>query len=166
MARLYRPHMPLSVKVEVAERAFAGFFPNGREPYDLLAPDWSLKRRLEWLMFQIARAIGCEPKDLRFDHDPALALRQACDGRQGHYYIPDANDPAHIFIRPHGAEFAGSHDVKTRIRGDRGQFSDIALINRERRRIRKKNTKKSGKRKSNFGGKTKWPKRKFPKKKN
>jgi hypothetical protein len=37
---------------------------------------------------------------------------------------------------PHRTEFEESHDVKTRIRGPHGQFSDVALIKRQRRRER------------------------------
>jgi hypothetical protein len=51
-------------------------------------------------------------------------------------YEPDANDPEYLVYRPHGAQHAGSHDVKTRIRGEHGQFSDIAMIKRQRRRER------------------------------
>ena len=86
------------------------------------------------------------------------------------YYIPDANDPEHLFYRPHGAQFAGSHDVKTRIRGDHGQFSDLALIKRERRRQKKATpakrdftfrTNKSKLKRKWPKRKTNWPKRSF-----
>lgn len=173
MPRLYRPHMPLSVKVLVAERDFSKRFPRGWKPYALLAKDWTLARRLEWLLAQIARAIGCEPKDLRFDHDPPLGarLRRRSGLDRKTYYTPDANDPEHIFARPHGAQFEGSHDVKTRIRGDHGQFSDLALIKRERRRERKKNGRKNRRKRFPRGAirrkaerpKTRWAKRPFPK---
>src|SRR6185369_1150215 len=51
-------------------------------------------------------------------------------------YVPDANDPANLKYRPHGAQFDGTRDAQNRTRGEHGQFSDIALIKRERRRTR------------------------------
>jgi hypothetical protein len=86
----------------------------------------------------LADAFGCEVSELRLDHDPPLALRPQERRGLGRktYYTPDANDPEHLFYRPHGAQHAASHDVKTRIRGEHGQFSDIAMIKRQRRRER------------------------------
>lgn len=94
---------------------------------------------LDMLLAKLAELLGCAVEDLRLDHDPPLALRPQERRGLGKkiYYIPDANDPEHLNYRPHGAQFAGSHDVKTRIRGEHGQFSDVQLIKRQRRRERK-----------------------------
>jgi hypothetical protein len=153
------------VKVKVAERQFDAKFPNGREPYDLLKRDWTLSRRLEWLLFQIARAIGCDVKELRLDHDPPLGARPKHRRGLGKktYYIPDANDPEHLFYRPHGPEHAGSHLIKTNIRGDHGQHPDRVLIKKARRLERGPKTKRP----SSFSSpqmrseKRTWPKRKL-----
>lgn len=135
MARLYRPHVPLKVRCQVAARQL-----KWHDPEMLLR----LHRKnygglLDKLKADIAKAFGCEVKDLRLDHEPALALRHmrlatSPDGRGLVLYEPHANDPKHLLYRPHGAQFDGSHDVKTRIRGEHGQFSDVALIKRQRRR--------------------------------
>lgn len=172
MPRLFRPSIPLRVKYIVAMRQLGEMF-----PYDVLAAN---RRGLSGLLAdrlgELASLLGCEVGDLRLDHDPALGLRDRAGDGRATVYRPDANDPEFLAYRPHGAQFAGSHDVKTRIRGDRGQFSDVTLIKRERRRQKKadaaKNLKKnpskwrSGSKFADAkqkirGGKTKWPKRKF-----
>lgn len=191
MPKLYRPSIPLEVRCRVALRQLGyvkqmedvikmhrprkdagymvgvvGFEPGG---HGLL-----LKRLLQ----ELADQLECPVEALRLDHDPALGTRMK--RTVGHpprtIYSPDANDPDHLKYRPHGAEYAGSHDVKTRIRGDHGQYSDIALIKRERRRERKagldKNLKKKRpkwrsppKGKSGKAAKYVWPKRPFRSKK-
>jgi hypothetical protein len=176
---LYRPHVPLTVRCVVAERQVREVFKTeltalAIEDAKTIYP--SKARLLDWLLGLVAKRFGCEPADLRLDHDPALALRPM--ERRGLsrkvFYVPDANDPEHLFYRPHGAQFDGSHDVKTRIRGDHGQYSDVALIKRERRRQRReeasaKNLKKKRPkwRSAKMGKKpkTRWPSRKFGSKK-
>jgi hypothetical protein len=185
MPRLWRPAIPVEVKCRVALAALGELFPD--RVIDANRPrrdagymvgvvgisGRSLGRLLEELLDRLAELLGCNVNDLRLDHDPPLALRP--QERRGlgkkTYYIPDANDPEYLFYRPHGTEFEGSHDTKTRIRGDHGQYSDIVLIKRERRRNRKKNAEKPGKRTSNFAKRPKsavkkkfrWPKRSFQK---
>jgi hypothetical protein len=80
----------------------------------------------------------CRVDEMRLDHDPALALRQQFKNGRGEIirYVPDANSPDDLQYRPHGAQHEGSHDTKTRIRGPHGQYSDIQLIKRQRRRDR------------------------------
>lgn len=159
MARLYRPHIPLEVRCRVAMadilKAGGNPFPHSRRDRESLAG--FLARLLEVL----AGLRKCTVQDLRLDHDPPLGARPQHRRGDETLYTPDANDPEHLAYRPHGAEFDGSHDVKTRIRGDHGQFSDIALIKRERRRERKLEDVKSGKKKRSVwhSGKTRWPKR-------
>ncbi len=170
MGRLYRPHIPLSVRCDVLLRQVAEPFPAAT--LELYRGKMGLLVTI--LMTRLAKKLGCEIKDLRLDHDPPLGARPR--HRRGlnpkTFYTPDANDPDHLFYRPHGAQFAGSHDVKTRIRGDHGQFSDIALIKRGRRRDRKKTAQKPASRKVNFPGpksavrkKYRWPKRPFQRRK-
>ena len=140
MTRLYRPSIPLAVKCRVVMRQLGEMFIE-----DVLAAHpGKLKLLLSAKMTAFAIITGCEVSDLRLDHDPPLAARPRERRGLGRvtYYMPDANDPDHLFYRPHGAQFEGSHDVKTRIRGDHGQFSDIQLIKRQRRRERGPKPKK------------------------
>jgi hypothetical protein len=151
MTRLYRPHIPLEVRFRVAMRQLGGSgfgFSNAGEWPD---PDkWiaSWKRTqfaqgglgvlLARFLARLAVALKCEVKDLRLDHDPPLGARpQFRTGLGKTRYEPDANDPAHLFYRPHGPQFAGSHVIKTNVRGDHGQHPDRVLIKRERKRLRK-----------------------------
>jgi hypothetical protein len=165
MARLYRPSIPLEVKCRVALAQLGEMFTDEV----VLVNSRSFARLLAGKLKELAALLGCEVSDLRLDHDPPLALRKRRGEGKATVYTPDANDPEFLRYRPHGAQFKGSHDVKTRIRGDHGQFSDIVLIKREQRREKKKRGKLSPKVKiksqSRFGqNKTAWPKRSFPKK--
>ena len=134
--KLYRPAIPLEVKCRVVLRQLGGLFPE--ETLQAAKKDRCLGRVLNVWLSEFAQIIGCEVSELRLDHDPPLALRPQEPRGLGRktYYTPDANDPEHLFYRPHGAQHAGSHHVKTFVRGDGAQFSDIALIKRQRRRER------------------------------
>lgn len=89
-----------------------------------------------------ADKLGCQVADLDLDHDPALENREKLvelpDGRRRRTvvvpkgakvirYFPDANDHERLFYRPREPEHAGSHKIKTLVRGDKGQHSDRAL---------------------------------------
>src|SRR5438105_5829488 len=106
MPRLYRPHIPLPVKVAVAERqmekAVKCLPTNEFGVVYRDDPKSKLKPRLDAVLFHLAILFGCEVKDLRLDHDPPLALRQFCpDGDGRAIYLPDANDPEYLNYRPH-----------------------------------------------------------------
>lgn len=193
MAKLYRPHIPIEVKCRVVLRQLGEMFPDEvlnerRRHHRGFGPFLKQKRQ------ELADLLGCEVSDLRLDHDPPLGARVKHDYHKGDdmigmtyfsVYEPDANDPEYLRYRPHGAQFAGSHDVKTRIRGDHGQFSDITLIKRQRRRERgpkpkrpfasvsglkvrsqkrkpSKTSAKKARRLALTKPKTNWPKRRFP----
>jgi hypothetical protein len=133
MARLFRPHIPLSVRVQVAMK---GLLSRGVNPFEHSRRDGeSLTAMLGRILKLLAGSIGCEVDDLRLDHDPALGARPKERRGLGRktYYIPDANDPNHLFYRPHGPEFDGSHLIKTNVRGDHGQHPDRVLIKKQRR---------------------------------
>jgi hypothetical protein len=164
MPRLFRPTIPAEVKCRVLLRQLGEMFPDAV----IAEHRRGLGALAEALQGRLADLLRCTAKDLRLDHDPALGLRaRSGEGRET-VYDPPANDPEFLAYRPHGTEFEGSHDVKTRIRGDNGQFSDITLIKRERRRQKKA---EAAKKPSKFGrakqkirsGKTTWPKRSLPK---
>lgn len=171
MARLYRPHVPLAVRIQVAERQ-AKAKPSVRWGF-YLTVEWGPQqqaRRLAMLLRVLTEQFGCEVTDLRLDHDPPLAARPRHRRGLGPktYYTPDANDPDHLAYRPHGPQFARSHLVKTNVRGDHGQFPDRVLIKRERRRREKTKRKPSRKIQSRGfqkGPKRAWPKRKFARRK-
>lgn len=135
---LYRPHVPLEVRCAVGERQVARGRPTMPFADAPAAPPFG--PRLKALLAKLAEQFGCEVSDLRLDHDPPLASRPRRRRGLGKktYYEPDANDPDHLLYRPHGAQFEGSHDVKTRIRGDHGQYSDVVLIKRARKRQAKR----------------------------
>lgn len=166
MPRLLRPPIPLDVKCKVALRQLGEMWPG-----DVLAEHKrGLGRLLRTLLAQLSDLLGCEPADLRLDHNPALAIREKVFRRGVHVdYVPPANDPEWLIYRDKHA-----HDIKTRVRGDGAQFSDLALIRRQKKRQRKASPsrgrksikpvdflKKAPKRK--IKGKSNWPKRSFPK---
>lgn len=76
-------------------------------------------------------------------------------------YEPDANDPDHLFYRPHGPEFDGSHLIKTNVRGDHGQHPDRVLIKKQKRLERGPRPKRQPGFKKAKAPKTKWPSRPF-----
>ena len=132
--RLFRPYVPLSVRVQVAERQVEEIVKLD-DVYGSTFQNWTLQHRLDVLHERLAKSFGCELKDLRLDHDPPLAARPKERRGLGKktYYIPDANDSYHLFYRPHGPQFEGSHLIKTNVRGDHGQHPDRVLIKKARR---------------------------------
>lgn len=147
--KLHRPYIPLAVRIKVAERQFKAL--RGEEPA------WKSVSfsDLDFLLFLIAdwlHKVGetryvphSTVGHLHLDHDPALTNRQY--NARTKKYTPDANDPDYLIYRTKEA-----HDIKTRVRGDGAQLSDLA-IRRKNKRIAKK--KRQARRP--------WPKRKFPK---
>lgn len=138
MPRLYRPHIPLSVRCVAAVRQMVAL--TKCEPTDEFGIRYSDQPKprhgemLKLAMFHLAQCFMCDVSELRLDHDPPLAARLRIDLPHGiMMYMPDANDPAHLTYRPHGPQHAGSHLIKTNIRGDNGQFPDRVLIKRARR---------------------------------
>lgn len=166
MGRLYRPHIPLAIRVQVAGRQLSERGLHLRVEAIKVATD-TCGEQLAILLLLLSNTIGCKPADLRLDHDPALAARPK--ERRGlsskTFYTPDANDPDHLFYRPHGPEHAGSHLIKTNVRGDNGQHPDRVLIKKQRRLEQGPKPK----RQSQFSSppmrskKSTWPKRSFPK---
>ena len=131
--KLPRPYTPLSVCLQVVDRQLA-------------------ERGL-----QVAGGIGSLSDNLKFalnvlfghgvkvelHHRPALLNRISKNGR----YYPDANDPDYLVYLP-----VDEHDIETRVRGQHGQHSDLALARKRKRKERKAKRPKR-----------KWPSRPFPK---
>lgn len=169
MTRLYRPVVPVEVKCRVALRQLGEMWP------DKVIDEWRHTNRnkarnlgllLSRLLPRLAGLLGCESPELRLDHDPALAARPKHRrglGKKTHY-VPDANDPDHLFYRPHGPHHAKSHLIKTNVRGDHGQHPDRVLIKKARKLERGPKPKRGPKIRSRgfaASSKPKWPKRPF-----
>lgn len=120
--RLPRPYVPLSIRVQVAERQLLEIAP-WFEKYGLRnICKRPISRRLNYLLTCL---FG--PETPHLDHDPALGLRK----RRGNKYFPDANDPNYLVYRT-----TEDHKQKT-FRRNGANFSDVVLMKRERRRKRK-----------------------------
>ena len=92
-----RPYIPLSVRVQVAERQLRDsgklvWIAYLKTVETAVSPPWSLSEKLQMLLFHLF-----SPNDFQLDHDPALILRKF-NPRTGKY-TPDANDPAHLIYR-------------------------------------------------------------------
>lgn len=106
----------------------------------------SLGRLLREKMATLAVLLKCEVSDLRLDHTLALENRPKVFKDGVHVdYDPRANDPEWLGYRPHGAQFDGSHDVKTRVRGDNGQLSDNMIAKKNRNVAKRRARRASGK---------------------
>ena len=155
MSRLPRPSIPASVKVEVALRQLDGF---GASP-SLMTRDKGerLPDFLERLLIGLATYMGCPRDQLRLDHEPALENRI----KVKHHgkitrYRPPANDPGWLAYRPHAPEYAGSHLIKTNVRGDHGQHSDRALAAKNKNIARNRDPHHQ---KAKITGRSQWPAR-------
>lgn len=132
--KLPRPYIPLSVRERVIDEQMAEA---------KLQPTWaartakSISKRVR---FKLEEFFGNRPVELH--HRPALVNRQ----RDGDDYIPRANDPDYLIYLP-----ADDHDIETRVRGQHGQYSDLAMARKRKRRERKAARPKR-----------RWPTRKFP----
>lgn len=130
--KLLRPHIPHSVRVEVALRQLRAL---GVIEADLYRTETRIVPYLERLLFMLQMHLNTT-KTLELHHRPALVNREkvyASDGLGAPLihigYLPEANDPEHLFYVPED-----QHDVETRVRGLRGQHSDLALV-RKRKNI-------------------------------
>ena len=156
MPRLYRPFIPVEVRCRVVLRQLGEMWPdeviNGTRG--------SLRVLLDDQLEKLAALLSCAVKDLRLDHDPPLGARpRFISGLGKTRYVPSANDPEHLIYRDKRA-----HDVKTRIRGEHGQYSDLALIKRERRRQKPNNKPKRKWGSRPLRSASRWPKRKIERK--
>jgi hypothetical protein len=157
MMRLPRPHIPLAVRCFVVERQLIRF--DQAKVVETLRNIRPMGMRLKVGIEALKLIFGWEAVHL--DHQPALALRKL--NRRTGMYTPDANDPDHLLYRE-----ADAHRIKTLVRGDGAQFSDRALIKRQKRQARKADPmeswvtmkRRSAKRKLRSRSSS-WPKRKL-----
>jgi hypothetical protein len=158
VVRLYRPYIPWSVRREVIARQM---HERGVEPSSAAKYTGSNERAVR---FMIEELFGLGVR-VELHHDPALVNREQKTvremvaihpGRGPKWrnvvrYTPDANDPDYLLYMP-----VDDHDVRTRVRGTRGQHSDLALA-RKRKRVEKK--RGTAKRTSKYNRKYNWPSR-------
>jgi hypothetical protein len=118
----------------------------------------SLRVLLDDQLEKLAALLDCEVKDLRLDHDPALATRVRWKSGKKTLYSPDANSPDHLIYRE-----KHDHHIKTNVRGEHGQHPDRVLIKRERRRQKKEDAPHFRSPFNKSEQKRKWASRPFPK---
>jgi hypothetical protein len=121
MSRLSRPHIPLHVREMVLDRQMreVGF-----------KPSWASRQGRSVatrLRLKLEEFFGCAPVELH--HQPALVNRQYLGAG---LYSPLANDPNYLVYLT-----ADDHDIETRVRGQHGQYSDLAMARKRKRKERK-----------------------------
>ena len=123
--KLPRPHIPIPTRIKVAQRQLRGFGANDAlmQKAHSETPDIYLDRLLNGLSLYMG---GTLFQPLHLDHDPALCNRKY-SYRTGRYK-PDANDPRYLIYRTYA-----DHDIKTRVRGDGAQLSDLAKLRKTKR---------------------------------
>jgi hypothetical protein len=171
MARLFRPHIPLKVRCQVAERQLRERDP---EKHGYVVPGKKTAgNRLRILLPWLANTFG-ENIKLELHHRPALLNREWVARRND--YDPPANSPDHLIYLPED-----DHDIETRVRGVGAQRSDLSQARYLKKVARNRETrpKASGfpkrpphvKHSAPFVGsrslkdppKSRWPKRPFAK---
>ena len=154
-----RPHIPLSVRVQVAGRQMHAVDPKLAASIAYGSKDLPLGRRLDrWLQALRAALSG----DVALDHDPALILRGfKIDRRKppAAWYTPNANDPDHLIYRVKDDHLQkttgrkpGAERTVTTKGSDIGIKTKFARLERPKRRKQKISARKNP-----------WPKRKFGK---
>jgi|SRR6516164_8271706 hypothetical protein len=133
--KLPRPYIPQDVREAVIDRQM-------REakvtPSFAAQSHRSTNKRIRW---KLEEFFGCD-MPIELHHRPALVNRPRDANGD---YNPPANDPEYLAY-----VLADDHDIETRVRGQHGQYSDLAL-RRKNKRIEAKNNRL----------KRKWPKRNF-----
>lgn len=143
MARLPRPHVSDSLKIQVLERQLAPDIPR--------ISTEKKAQHVQVLKTALAKRLKCDVEKLRLDHLWALTNREKLielpdgshvrrvvvpPGSKVLAYFPDANDPDWLGYRTHE-----DHDRKTRLSGDGAQLSDMAQQRKERNRERRASKK-------------------------
>jgi hypothetical protein len=130
VARLYRPSIPLEVKCRVVLRQTGEMWAGN--VIEFYRKKRQLGKLLGKVLAELAQLLACEVADLRLDHDPALVNRKRYVRNGKVFYVPDANDADHLIYRE-----KADHDIKTRVRGDGAQLSDLAIVRKRKRKERK-----------------------------
>lgn len=121
--KLPRPRIPIPTRIKVAQRQL-------RDQFGMIVDrdrDEDGDVYLDRLLTSLVLCIGGKLfSPLQLDHDPALCNRKFSQ-RTGRY-TPDANDPRYLIYRTQA-----DHDLKTRVRGDGAQLSDLAKLRKTKR---------------------------------
>lgn len=149
MSRLPRPHIPIAVRVKVAERQLKETHP---ETFGYaFAGRKTAGNRLQFLLSVLFPTGHCE-----LHHRPALLNRVR---KKNGDYDPPANDPDHLVYLAEDV-----HDIETRVRGQHGQHSDLGLA-RKMKRVAKNRDPRRRKAKIARPKNFRWPSRPFANKK-
>lgn len=155
--RLPRPHISIEIRCIVALRQL------GENSPTVVVNDrrrslGGLSRYLTELLETLATSFGCQVRELRLDHRPALALRQKVFRDGIHVdYVPSCDSPDDLIYLSHS-----DHLIKTNGRGEHGQHPDRVLIKKHKRLERGPRPKRpSGLTKKPGAPKQKWPSRPF-----
>lgn len=119
--RLARPYIPLAIRVEVAVRQIRE---THEAPERFGRADAYYLKALLWVLFGDRKA--------ELHHRPALVNRQRFIRNGKTFYVPPANSAEHLVYL-----LEEDHDIETRVRGQHGQHSDLALVRRRKRKERK-----------------------------
>jgi hypothetical protein len=127
--RLPRPYIPLAVRVKVAERQLREAHPLAASILYGLDEPMPLGKRLRRLLAALF-PVG----KVELHHRPALTNRRRYQRNPSAEvkYIPPANSPDHLVYL-----LKDDHDIETRVRGQNGQHSDLALARKRKRKERK-----------------------------
>jgi len=143
MSRLPRPNIPTAVELAVALRQIGDAPDTIKAKVAVAKKARRLGAERDGSLFVLACTLACPVDVLQLDHDPALENREKVFKNGIHVdYKPAANDPDWLFYRPHGPEFAGSHKIKTLVRGDHGQYSDAGLARKNKRIAKNRDPKR------------------------
>ena len=146
--RLPRPYIPLSTRIEVAERQYFERF--GR-------PVVRTFRQGRKHLFVVLASIFQDPDRGGISLAPELHHRPALVNRprkRNGTYQPDANDPRFLVYLP-----KQEHDIETRVRGLHGQHSDLALVRKRKRKERKAKRPKTRWASRPLKSASRWPKK-------
>lgn len=119
--KLPRPHVPIMVRIEVAQRQLRGFGMTVDRNKDEESVAY-----LDRLLLTLSLCFESCFQPMVLDHDPALCNRQF--SKRSGKYKPDANDPKFLIYRT-----KLDHDLKTRVRGDGAQLADLAMLRKNKR---------------------------------
>lgn len=134
MSRLPRPYIPLTVRVQVAERQMkeaTGCVCTDEHGVPLELAGVSLSARLKAALFHLSS--GGNNK-LELHHRPALVNRAR---KRNGEYDPPANDAAHLVYL-----VEGDHHVETRVRGQHGAHSDLGQARKNKRIARNRDPRR------------------------
>lgn len=154
MASLYRPPISDRVKLAVILRQLGEMWPElvMRNAIKSRTLGYTTRTKLD----ELAALLGVSASELRLDHNPALVNRRRRGEGKKTVYVPDANDPEYLIYRTRS-----DHDIKTRVRGDGAQLSDLAIVRKRKRKSRKMTKLKikavSGWLRPGGNAKRKWP---------